>query len=459
MRNAEIAAAMTELGDPVRARRRRPLPRDRLPGGGPGDPPEPGLGRRARARRARRPSCPGSATTLQEKIVALLETGEIPAAAKLKAKFPAIAGRGDADPGPRREDRAPALRRARGRQPRRAARGGRGRADPRRQGPRAEGRGERARGARRSSARRAPPERLLLSRGAAGRRGAGRGAARAPGLRRGRGRRLGAAAGRDLQGHRPDRDRDRPGGAGEGARPSTRSPPRRARPATRGPRIVTYNGISVDLRIVAPGRLRQPAPALHRLGRSTTSSCASGPCKQGLSVSEHGIAEIESGEVDALRRPRRRSTSASASPTSSPSCARATARSPRRRRASCPTWSSSATSAATCTATRRSRTGATRSRRWPRRRGRAATPTSRSPTTRPATASATTSPPTRCSSGSRRSRALQRGARRAASALLAGSEVNILPDGSLDYERRGARAARLGDRQRPHLVPDLARRR
>ena len=43
--------------------------------------------------------------------------------------------------------------------------------------------------------------------------------------------------------------------------------------------------------------------------------------------------------------------------------------------------------------------------------------------------------------------------------LLAGSEVNIGPDGSLDYERRAARAARLGGRQRPHLVPDLGARR
>ena len=43
--------------------------------------------------------------------------------------------------------------------------------------------------------------------------------------------------------------------------------------------------------------------------------------------------------------------------------------------------------------------------------------------------------------------------------LLAGSEVNILPDGSLDYEPEVLERARLGDRQRPHLVPDLARSR
>ena len=36
--------------------------------------------------------------------------------------------------------------------------------------------------------------------------------------------------------------------------------------------------------------------------------------------------------------------------------------------------------------------------------------------------------------------------------LLAGSEVNILPDGSLDYDDELLGAARLGDRQRAHLL-------
>ena len=38
--------------------------------------------------------------------------------------------------------------------------------------------------------------------------------------------------------------------------------------------------------------------------------------------------------------------------------------------------------------------------------------------------------------------------------LLAGTEVNMLPDGSLDYDGRAARAARLGRGERAHLVPD-----
>ncbi len=43
--------------------------------------------------------------------------------------------------------------------------------------------------------------------------------------------------------------------------------------------------------------------------------------------------------------------------------------------------------------------------------------------------------------------------------LLAGSEVNIGLDGSARLPRRPARGARLGRRQRPHLLLDLRRRR
>ena len=43
--------------------------------------------------------------------------------------------------------------------------------------------------------------------------------------------------------------------------------------------------------------------------------------------------------------------------------------------------------------------------------------------------------------------------------LLAGSEVNILPDGSLDYEDELLGAARLGDRERAHRLRDRASRR
>ena len=91
------------------------------------------------------------------------------------------------------------------------------------------------------------------------------------------------------------------------------------------------------------------------------------------------------------------------------------------------------TYAATCTATPSPRTGARRSRRWPRRRASAATSSWPSPTTRPRTASATTSRPTRCAATSSTSaRSTPRSA--TASACWPGSEVNVLPDGALDYD-------------------------
>ena len=43
--------------------------------------------------------------------------------------------------------------------------------------------------------------------------------------------------------------------------------------------------------------------------------------------------------------------------------------------------------------------------------------------------------------------------------LLAGSEVNILPDGSLDYEDELLARARLGDRERAHRRSGWANRR
>jgi DNA polymerase (family X) len=88
MRNAEIAAALTELGtlyeldganrfrviayqEAARVIRQSPVSVEEL------------------ALAGKATELPGIGNTLQEKIVALSETGEIPAAAKLKAKFPA----------------------------------------------------------------------------------------------------------------------------------------------------------------------------------------------------------------------------------------------------------------------------------------------------------------------------------------------------------------------------------
>jgi DNA polymerase (family 10) len=67
-------------------------------------------------------------------------------------------------------------------------------------------------------------------------------------------------------------------------------------PGTSGARITTHNGISVDLRIVAPdayGNLLQhfTGSAAHNIELRERA------VREGLSVSEHGITETESGEV------------------------------------------------------------------------------------------------------------------------------------------------------------------
>ena len=127
-----------------------------------------------------------------------------------------------------------------------------------------------------------------------------------------------------------------------------------------GARIVTFNGVSVDLRIVPPdayGNLLQhfTGSAAHNIELRERA------VKAGLSVSEHGIAAVEDGDVA------RYASEEEVYERLGLVLHRARApggqwRDRRRRpRASCRTWSRSATSAATCTATRRSRTAATRS--------------------------------------------------------------------------------------------------
>ena len=89
MRNAEIAAAFRELGALYEldgANRFRVLAYKEA-ARVIADSPQPVGG--ARAGRARRPTMQGIGDTIQEKIVALLDEGEIPAARKLKEKFPA----------------------------------------------------------------------------------------------------------------------------------------------------------------------------------------------------------------------------------------------------------------------------------------------------------------------------------------------------------------------------------
>ena len=95
-------------------------------------------------------------------------------------------------------------------------------------------------------------------------------------------------------------------------------------PGPNGVRAQTHNGVSVDLRIVPPaafGNLLQ-----HFTGSQAHNvQLREEAVARGLSVSEHGITDTETGKVDALRDRGGASTSGSATPTSSRSCARAAA--------------------------------------------------------------------------------------------------------------------------------------
>ena len=223
---------------------------------------------------------------------------------------------------------------------------------------------------------RGPAERLLLSEVLpVAEQLAGR-PSRPPRQRRGRGRRLRAAANRDLPRHRPDRHRQRAGGAGAGACWTIRWRRPRARPATGGARITTHNGVAVDLRIVAPdayGNLLQ-----HFTGSAEHNvELRERAVRMELSVSEHGITDTAHRRGRPLRdrgrglrapRPRlHRARAAGGQRRDRRRGRRHAARAGRARR----------TFAATCTATRRSPTATTRSRRWRRPRAPAATPTSR----------------------------------------------------------------------------------
>ena len=135
------------------------------------------------SRQGRVTDVPGIGKTLEEKLRALDETGEIPAAVKLRAKFPVGLIVGHAPARLRPQARAAAVRRARDRLAGRAARRRRGGEDPRAARLRRQGGGAaqagagRARGGRRSGAARPALEGDRHRR--AGARGPAR-AARAP---------------------------------------------------------------------------------------------------------------------------------------------------------------------------------------------------------------------------------------------------------------------------------------
>ena len=304
-----------------------------------------------------------------------------------------------------------------------------------------------------------PAERLLLSKVLPDRRGAGGGAARASGERRGRGRGLGAAPMAETC---KDIDLIATASDPTALAAALTEHPLAAQAGLGGRRRDADRHPQRDLGRPADRRRRTPTATCSSTSParpSTTSSCASGRSRPGSRSPSTGSPRVEIGQGRALRdrggglraaRPRLHRARAARGQR---------ARSPRRRPASCRSWSSSATSAATCTATRRSRTGATRSRRWPRRRASARLHLPRGH--RPLGEPRVRRPRHRrraARSGSRRSREWNAAAKRRFR-LLAGSEVNIGTDGSLDYDDELLERARLGGRQRPHLVPDLRARR
>ena len=142
-------------------------------------------------------------------------------------------------------------------------------------------------------------------------------------------------------------------------RGSSTSPPRarRRRPSSR------TTGLRFDLRVVAAGELRQPAPALHRLEAPQRRAPRGRGSARALDLrvlrdrrrDRRGAQLRDRGR--GLRVPRVRLDPARAARERRRARGRA-------RRASCRTSSRSATCAATSTPTRRGRTARTRSRRW-----------------------------------------------------------------------------------------------
>ena len=277
MRNAEIAAALRELGilyeldgaDRFRVLRLQGGARERSP------PTAPSRSSSSR-RRDRLTELPGFGKTLAEKVEALIETGEIPAADKLKEKFPRLAGRGDAGPGARARRRRGASSTSSASGPRGAARGGRAGADPGDEGPRDQGRGERAGGAREPAGRGRRVRAPAALQGAAGRARSWRPRSR-PCPPSGRVEVAGSARRwaetcKDIDLVATSED---PAALGAGARRARAGRAGRLRPATGGTSVLTHAGLKVDVRITPRGDVREPAAALHGLGRAQRRSFAS----------------------------------------------------------------------------------------------------------------------------------------------------------------------------------------
>ena len=197
--------------------------------------------------------------------------------------------------------------------------------------------------------------------------------------------------------------------------------------AAKGPTkatVVSHDGYRFDLRVVPPecyGNLLQ-----HFTGsKDHNVALREAAVRRKLSVSEYGVQNTETGETFTARTEEELYRFLGYDfipPELRENCGELEAARERRRCRSSSSW---ATCAATCTRTRTGRrTARTRSRRWCAPRSRAATTTTRSPTTR-----------TTCArGGSRRRRRRSRRCRSevAPFRILRGVEVNIKADGTLD---------------------------
>ena len=394
---------------PEERTRRRPVRPARRPDGGRGSGRVPRLaptaGRPQRIRETPSPvaqmaldgrakSLQGIGKTIEEKIVQIVDDGEIHALDEAEGGRAAGARDLHAPPRPRPEDRTADLEGARDHDRRRPQGGGGGAAAPRPHRPRR--RSRRSGSSPRSRRRRAreEPHRVLLG-------------TALPKLR----------AVVEVLAEHPAADRVSTAGSARRYRETVRDldiiatasdPPAlidvllRAAVGRRGRREGTDEGDRHLARRAAvrpprrpSGVLREPAPALHRVEGAQRGAARGGGATRalGLRVRDHRGRDERGARIRRrgrrLRVPRLRVDPAGAARGARRARARRAAASSRRS-SSCPI------SGATSTRTRRGRTARTRSRRWSRLRRRAGTTTTRSATTRSGcAASGCTSRPSR----------------------------------------------------------------
>ena len=192
--------------------------------------------------------------------------------------------------------------------------------------------------------------------------------------------------------------------------------------------VLLRGGFQADLRLVAP-ESRGAAMQYFTGSKAHNIALRDRAMGLGLKLNEYGLFRT-ADEVGSPATPRRTSTRRSASTGCRPSCARPAARSKPPPGIVCPRSSIAATCAATSTCTPPRPTGTTTCGRWPPPLAPPGSSTSRSPIT-----ASRSRWPTASTSAARSStpRASARStARSAASALLAGIECDIRPDGTLD---------------------------